>query len=352
MSANPLLVTGDEILRAELMRLAAAAGVTPVVVRDAAAALAPWSRAPLVVVGADLAGAVAAMAPPRRPGVHVVGQGHLPDDVFRSALGCAAETVAELPASDAWLVELLTDAQDGAGPPGLVIGVVGGSGGAGATVFTAALASAAAQRGPALAADLDVQGPGLDRVLGMEDVAGVRWDALVQATGRLSARSLRESLPARRGLAVLGWPAERPAAVPPFAVREVLSAAVRGFETVVADVPRHTASTHDEVLARCDHVVVVSTLTLPGVASASRTVARLPASVPRHLVTRGRAGGATPEEVARVLRVPLLVAMRDQRALDEALDLGVGPDRTGRGVLARAARLVLDALSPATERAA
>lgn len=352
MSANPLLVTGDEILCAELMRLAAAAGVTPVVVRDAAAALAPWSRAPLVVVGADLVGSVAALAPPRRPGVHVVGQGRLPDDVFRAALGCAAETVAELPASDAWLVELLTDAQDGAVSPGLVVGVVGGSGGAGATVFAAALATAAAQRGPALAADLDVQGPGLDRVLGMEDVPGVRWDALVQATGRLSARSLRESLPARRDLAVLAWPAERPAAVPPFAVREVLSAAVRGFETVVVDVPRHGGSLHDEVLARCDHVVLVTTLTVPGVASASRTVARLPASVPLHLVTRGRAGGATPEEVARVLRVPLRVAMRDQRGLDEAIDLGVGPDRGGRGALTRAARLVLDALRPVGERAA
>ena len=159
--------------------------------------------------------------------MHVVGHGRLPDEVFRAALGCGAETVAELPASDAWLVELLTDAQDGAATPGLVVGVVGGSGGAGATVFTAALAAAAAQRGPTLAADLDVQGPGLDRVLGMEDEPGVRWDSLVQATGRLSARSLRGSLPSRRGLAVLAWPTERPQAVPPFAVREVMSAAVR-----------------------------------------------------------------------------------------------------------------------------
>lgn len=351
MSANPLLVTADEILGAELARLSAAAGVTPVILRDGAAALAAWGRAPVVVVGADVATAVADLAPPRRGGVHVVGRGRLPDDVFRAALGCGAETVAELPASEAWLVELLTDAQDGRAAPAPVVGVLGGSGGAGATVFAASLATVAARRGPALVVDLDVQGPGLDRVLGMEDEAGVRWDALVQATGRLSARSLRESLPTRGGLAVLAWPPERPAALPPFAVREVLSAGVRGFGAVVLDVPRHPSTVHDEVLARCDHLVVVTTLTVPGVASASRTIARLPASVPRHLVTRGRAGGASPEEIARVLRVPLLTAMRDQRGLDEAIDLGVGPDRTGRGVLTRSARLVLDALLPREQAA-
>lgn len=353
LPSAPLFVTGDEMLRAELLRLSAAAGVAPVVVRDGAAALAPWTRAALVVIGADLAGSVAALAPARRAGVHVVGHGRLPDEVFRAALGCGAETVAELPASESWLVELLTDAQDGAGTPAVTIGVLGGSGGAGATVFAAALAAVASGRGPTLAVDVDLQGPGLDRVLGTEDLPGVRWDALVQATGRLSARSLRESLPTRRDLAVLGWPPERPRQVPVFAVREVLSAARRGFRTVVLDVPRHADPVADEVLARCDHVVVVSTLTVPGVASATRTAARVPAGVPHSLVTRGRGAGISPEEVARLLRIPLLAAMRDQRGLDEAIDLGVGPDRTGRGVLTRTAREVLDALvlDPA-ERAA
>lgn len=352
MTDSALIVTADELLRAELLRLAAAAGVVPVVVRDAAAVLAPWPRAALVVVGADLALEVAALSPPRRSGVHVVGQGRLPDEVFRSALGCGAETVAELPASAPWLIEQLTDAQDGTVSPGLVIGVVGGSGGAGATTFAAALAGVSACLAPTLAVDLDLHGPGLDRVLGLEEQGGIRWDALVQATGRLSARSLRESLPSRDALAVLGWPAERPRALPAFSLREVLSAARRGFATVVLDVPRHVDAVTDEALARCDRIVVVSTLTVPGVASASRTVARLPEGVARSLVTRGRATGLSPEEVARALRLPLAAAMRDQRGLDEAIDLGVGPDRSRRGALSRAARQVLASLRGAGELAA
>lgn len=350
MTDSALIVTADELLGAELLRLAAAAGAAPVVVRDPAAALAPWPRASLVIVGQDLAVGLAVLAPPRRPGVHVVGQGRLPDDVFRAALGCGAETVSELPASEAWLVEQLTDAADGSSSPGQVIGVVGGSGGAGATTFAATLATAAA--GPTLAVDLDLLGPGLDRVLGLEEAVGVRWDALVQATGRLSARSLRESLPSRGSLAVLGWPRARPATLPAFALREVLSAARRGFDTVVLDVPRQGDAVTDEALARCDHIVVVASLTVSGVASAARTVSRLPDGVGRLLVTRGRAGGIGPEEVARVLKVPLAVAMKDQRGLDEAVDLGVGPDRTGRGVITRSARLVLGRLRSGDEQAA
>jgi hypothetical protein len=39
--------------------------------------------------------------------------------------------------------------------------------------------------------------------------------------------------------------------------------------------------------------------------------------------------------------------MSDQRGLDEAVNLGAGPVRTGRGPLARAARACLADLAPA-----
>lgn len=166
----------------------------------------------------------------------------------------------------------------------------------------------------------------------------------MHATGRLSARSLRESLPRAGALNVLSWPLERPGSLPTFAVREVLSAGRRGFTTVVVDVPRHPDPVNDEILARCDHVVVLSTLTVPAVAAAGRTVARIPPSSRRHLVTRGAASGISPEEVARILGLPLLAAMGDQRRLDEAISLGAGPSRASRGALARTARAVVDRL--------
>ena len=63
--------------------------------------------------------------------------------------------------------------------------------------------------------DADPLGPGVDRVLGLDLVDGVRWDALGHTTGRLSARALRDSLPRRDGLAALTWYAGAAAATSP-----------------------------------------------------------------------------------------------------------------------------------------
>jgi secretion/DNA translocation related CpaE-like protein len=265
--------------------------------------------------------------------------------MFRDALGVGAETVAGLPASETWLVELLTDVGDGGAAPGVTIGVIGGSGGAGATVFAAALSQMATRVGRTLLVDADPIGAGIDRVLGLESSDGIRWDSMLQTTGRLSSRSLREALPRTGQLSVLTWPADRSATLQAFAMREVLSAGRRGFDAVVVDLPRHRDTVVDEAISRCDHVVLVSTLTVPGVSSAARVAHRLPEATPtRHLVTRGSRGGVTPESVSRLLRIPLLAAMADQRGLDEAINLGAGPARSRRGTLARAARSAAAAL--------
>jgi secretion/DNA translocation related CpaE-like protein len=328
LPAAPLLVTDDDLLLTDLVRLAAAAGVAPEVARTTVSALRSWAAAPVVLVGADRAHDLATCAPPRRERVHVVGREALADDLFRDALRLGAESVTALPTSESWLVELLTDVGDGGGPAGVTIGVLGGAGGVGASVFAAALGQVCAGHDDTLVVDADALGAGVDRVLGLEDVEGIRWDALMQATGRLSARSLREALPRRDRLSVLTWPVDRTSTLQAFAMREALSAARRGFGTVVVDVPRHPDPVVDEVLARCDHVLLVSTLTGEGTG----------------LVLRGGAAGVASEEVARLLGLPVLAVMGDQRGLDEAISLGIGPLRSGRGPLARAARKVADTI--------
>ena len=341
----PLLVSADPLLVTDVQRLCAAAGVVPQVVSGSAQALRLWTGAPVVLVGADCATALAGCSPPRRQRVHVLGRSPVGDGLFREALGLGAETVAGLPASETWLVELLTDVGDGGATPGVTVGVIGGSGGAGATIFAAALAQVATAVGRTLLVDADPIGAGIDRVLGLETSDGVRWDSMLQTTGRLSSRSLREALPRAGNLSVLTWPTDRPASLQAFAVREVLSAGRRGFDTVVVDLPRHRDAVVDETISRCDHVVLVSTLTVPGVSSAARVAHRLPEMTPScHLVTRGGRGGVTPESASRLLRIPLLAAMSDQRGLDEAINLGAGPTRTRRGALTRAARSAAAAL--------
>jgi secretion/DNA translocation related CpaE-like protein len=339
----PLVVTRDRSLLDQLLRLAAAAGIEPEVAPDLGAALRHWPVAPLALVGVDVAAEVAALAPARRPGVHVVGWAPVRDELFRVAVALGAESVADLPSSEAWLVEALTDLGDPHRTTGLVLGVMGGSGGAGATTFACALGQLAARRGRALVVDADPLGPGVDRVLGLERRDGVRWDGLCHTTGRLSARSLREALPRREQLAALTWRAGPPGTLQAFAVREVLSAAQRGHDYVVVDLPRASDPLVDEVAARCDRVLVVVVPTVAGVASAVRLCARYPDPGRVRLVVRG--SGVDPQAIARTTRIPVLTTMGDQRGLAEAIDLGLGPVRSHRGSLGRAAGTVLDQLS-------
>jgi hypothetical protein len=58
-----------------------------------------------------------------------------------------------------------------------------------------------------------------------------------------------------------------------------------------------------------------------------------------------RGSGVDPQAIARATRIQVLTTMADQRGLAEAIDLGLGPVRSRRGALGRAAGEVLDQLS-------
>jgi len=80
-----------------------------------------------------------------------------------------------------------------------VIGVVGGTGGSGASVLAAALSVSSARRGHStVLVDADPMSGGLDLVLGCENLTGARWQHLTDVTGVLAADDLRTALPSIR----------------------------------------------------------------------------------------------------------------------------------------------------------
>lgn len=350
-AAGALLLTRDPALVQAVRQLAEATGSTLDVCagrpsRDS------WVRSPAVLVGADVAEELDGLLP-RRAGVLLVGVqagpvagGRADESTYERALGVGAERVAILPHRQEWVVQALADSV-AAGERCGVVAVVGGCGGAGASVLAAAVSVVAARQDRrVLLADLDPLGGGADLLLGAEDVQGLRWPDLGRARGRVSAGMLREALPRVGDLSVLSWDRGEPADMPAEASAAVAAGAVRGFELVVADLPRAPDPAARAWLRLVDLALLVVPATVRALAAAGRAVAALDAAVPDiRLVVRGPVPAALPPElIADSLGLPLFAQLRPEPGLTGLLERAEAPGQRPRSPLARCAARVLDAV--------
>lgn len=332
MSAAVLFVTTDAELLDDLLRLAAAADVEARAAADVHGARVGWRDAALVVVGADVADELARAAPPRRPGVVLATGEPEGEEIYRLAVDLGAEQVIVLPERETWLVDEMAAAAEPAAGQAVMVGVVGGRGGAGASVLAAALARSAAHRGlRTLLLDGDPLGGGIDLVLGAEGTPGARWSDYADRRGRLSSAALHDSLPTRGGLAVLSWHRGAIEPVSAETMRSVLDAAARGYDLLVADLPRQVTEAGAEALATADVVLIVVPAEVRATAAADR-VADVARRYNRDLriVVRGPApGGLSPAVIAESLHLPLAGVVRTDRRLARAIERGDPPGGGG-----------------------
>lgn len=348
---RPLVVADHPEIVDDLLRLAAAAAVEVELVPDAVAARRSWGSAPIVLVGAELAAAVASAGLPRRPCVVLVGGADVTaeqEEVWRLATEVGAEHVVFLPAAEPWLVDRLADAAAGPGTRrGTVVGVVGGRGGAGASVLAAALAVTAVRFGlRTMLVDADPYGGGLDLVLGGEEAEGLRWPELAGASGRLSGTALHGSLPRIGELCVLSWDRRNAGDVSPAALEAVLAAGRATSDVVVVDLPRRPDEATVHVLQVASRVLLV----VPAEVRACAAAARVAHAVSAHcgdlrVVVRGPAPARLrSRDVVAALGLPLEGVMRPEPGLAAALERGVAPGGDPRGPLASLCRRVLVSL--------
>ncbi|MEU9036843.1 septum site-determining protein Ssd [Streptomyces sp. NPDC048352] len=350
---RPLIITEDPLLLDDLLRLCAAAGAEPYVHHAVpeqsgaggghggrgeggagATAGVGWDSAPLVLVGDDAARRV--RGAPRRDGVLLVGRDLDDPFVWQRAVEIGAQEVLRLPDAEALIVDRIADVVEGAGRPALAVGVIGGSGGAGASTLACALALGAAKAGErTILIDADPLGGGMDVLLGGESAEGLRWPDFAASRGRVGAGALEESLPELHALRVLSWDRGERVFVPPAAMRSVVAAARRRGGVVVVDLPRRVDEAVAEVLAQLDLVLLVVPGELRSVAAAGRVAAgvRMVARDVR-VVVRGRCpDGLDAEGVAGLLGAPLAGEVPVEVGLPGRVAEGEPPG--ARGTLAR-----------------
>ncbi|NGO71803.1 septum site-determining protein Ssd [Streptomyces boncukensis] len=380
MAENILIVTEEDELLDDLLRLCAAAGAEADVAHGVPAGgmswaswggAASWERAPLVLVGDDCARAAGlhsgpdstSPGAPRRPGVLLIGRDLDEPGVWERGVRIGAEGVVVLPDAEDWLAGRIADAAEDVGQPALTVGVIGGRGGSGASTLACALAVTAARAGQrTMLVDGDPLGGGIDVLLGGERVEGLRWPAFAESRGRVAGPALEESLPKLHDLAVLSWDRGDSVVIPADAMKSVLSAARRRGGVVVVDLPRQVDESVAEALVQLDLGLAVVPAELRAVAAAHRMASRV-RMVLRDLRAvvrtpggpggeRGYGPGLDADEVARLLGLPLAGELPWESGLLESIDRGLPPGSERSGALARFCRGFWDQVLSSGEVAA
>ena len=343
-SAGVLAALTDAELRDELDRVAAAVGVRVVHVGGSAVSRKTWSAAAAVVLDAAAADRCGQTVLPRRAHVSVLTAGEPTTATWMAAITVGAQHVLRVPEQEHELIRELAEAAEWARDDGLrgeVVAVVGGCGGAGASLLAGALAQAARD---ALLVDLDPWGGGIDLLVGGETIPGLRWPDLALQGGRLNWSAVRDALPRHRGISLLSG-ARRGYELEAAPVDAVVDAGRRGGVTVVCDLPRRLTDAAQAALYAADLVVVVSPCDVRACAATAAMAPVLAAINPNvGLVVRGPSpGGLRAAEVADIAGLPLLASMKAQPQLAEQVEHG-GLRLARRSALAVAARRVLAVL--------
>jgi secretion/DNA translocation related CpaE-like protein len=345
MADQPLIITDDDRLLDDLLRIAAAAGIDPAH-RSAPESRALWRSASLVLLDAALVRQAIAARLPRRPGVVVIAVATPDAEMWEMCVRLGAERTVVLAGSEETLIGLLSDAADSGSGGGRCVAVLGACGGAGASVFACAVAVAAAQAAEVLLIDCDPWGAGLDVLLGVEGDPGLRWGDLAAPSGRLQVDALQRALPVVRsgsGQVAVLCPGRAGGEIGADVLDVVVDAGRRSGATTVLDLPRAPGVLADRAIQHADLVVLITPADVRGCWAADRVCGRIRDSgSPAGVVVRGPSpGGLSAAELADVLGMPLLASMRPEPGLARNLEFGLTLGTGRRRPLLKAARSVL-----------
>jgi Flp pilus assembly CpaE family ATPase len=219
-----------------------------------------------------------------------------------------------------------------------VMGVIGASGGLGASTLAVALAVRAGPHvGATVAVDGALAGGALDVTACLEHLSGVRWPDLAAAQGGLDGAALLRVLPAEGTTRIL---AGTHRGLGDSVVRAALAGLARVCGVVVVDLGRSLW-----LADQCTELVLVAGTSARHLADATAVADAIhELGGPAGLVVRtSRGDPVTPEEVAVHLDLPLMGTLRDDSRIVTDADRARMPGSRSSGALAAVAAALLSA---------
>lgn len=244
-------------------------------------------------------------------------------ETWSSALRLSANYVATIPESRDWLIENLVQPIRS---KGLSVGLVPASGGAGASLISCGLAFHARQIFHDVAlVDLDENSASLDITFGLENQPGMRWQDFSNLSGSINGNDILRSLPNRDNVGLLTHGKLTDSTKTPKNL--VLEKLNESCDLVVIDFPRLSDKHFSiDALNNCDLVLVVTTATVRGCASAKRSIAGLAGYAKNiELVVRNVPGSnLDPMQIAELLNTPLAAIVNTDVRIAEQIEQGFG----------------------------
>lgn len=223
-----------------------------------------------------------------------------------------------------------------------VLGVIGASGGVGASVLAAAVAQRGAQAGVhSVLVDGCELGGGLDITMGLEQEPGLRWGDLAGLSGAADGRALLARLPVADGVPVLSHGRRSGPAISTDVVLSVVEALRHTAELVVVDLPTTATPGLGDLV---DRLLVVGGTQLRQLAALCRFTSALQSSThgPIAVCLRGDPLGPDIRRVVEGdLGMTTLAEVGHDRGLEADLLHGVPPGTRRAGPVVAAADEVL-----------
>lgn len=307
-----LLCARDPVLVEAVEVAAAAQQVVLRHARDADEARQSWGAASLRLVSTEVAARWSDVPP---------GSAYLVGTVAAELTRCSAELglpVLPLPDAGGRLAQALATVRVAGSEQGRTVALLGASGGLGVSTLAVGLALAATRAGSAGAVvDLAPHSGGLDLLLGIESVQGVRWADLARARGELG--DLAANLPVADRVPVLTQARDLPRRPTAEAVAAAVASLRRQHGLVVLD-----CATEPPVFVADDTLLVVGA-DVRSVAAA-RMLAEVRGVAPSGLIVRRGAGRTLPSAVVgRSLGAPIVATVDHDKALPRLAELGMVP---------------------------
>ena len=312
----PVLVSRDAVVCEQVGAISAAAGVRIEMVSEAGSLRSVWMRAPVVLIGSDLASWVVSLQLAPRGNLHLVSID--PESLVTWSASLRASGII-LPENSSVLVSILEEIHR-VGEAARWVQVMG-SGGVGASTFAAALAIRTSARGLRTAlVELDPLGGGIDLIFGAEREPGWRWPDLASATGHVKTL---DQLPNILGVDLLstrprdehlsGLPVQR-------AVSAVSDSLSRSHQVLIFDGGSAVDQPNGQI------VLVVAASVRAALAARSRV--RNEGLFGARLVVREAPGWRLdPDQVSEAVGLGCIGVLKHDKGLASAMESGEPPGR-------------------------